>query len=107
LYVSFADIVGDCVGRGVGADVIEAEGHTNESDAQFIVVGSQHLYAEGEGEDEGQIGIEEEHCILLGSQHPVSRKAAVGEGDGAISSEQKGIPGVHEPREGSQHLTPL
>ena len=40
------------------------------------------------------MGMSDVHCILLGSQQ-------------FISSEQNGSPGEQDPREGSQHLTPL
>lgn len=85
LYESFADIVGDCVGRGVDADVMDADGQITESDGQFIVIGSQH-----EPEPAGDLGV----CVVEGVA-------------AAMRSEQSGSPGEHDPREGSQHLTPL
>lgn len=81
-------------------------------------MGSQHEPPDCLGvwviDTEGQISIADVHCILLGSQHPVKGVGlAEGEGDGvivavaAIRSEHNGSPGVHDPREGSQHLLPL
>lgn len=120
----FTVIEGDCVGRGVFADVIDADGQIKEPDGQSTIVGSQHcdelplpLLGVCVMEGDGQIGKADVHCIFVGSQHPVligvvlaeiSRTNMVEEGDGVIiASEHRGSPGVHEPREGSQHRTPL
>ncbi len=93
--VFFAVILGDCVGREVETEVIEAEGQITVSDGQFVVMGSQQEpvgdlgVGVGVGVIDGQIGIAGSHCILLGSQHPLSNGVAlaetsrkIGEGEG-------------------------
>ena len=130
-------IEADIDGRDEGADDGEAEGQINEPAAQLTSVGSQHTapvpvlldpppvyFALGDGVKEGQIFMDDVHCILVGSQHPpegdmgealalalTSRKIIVAEGDGVIiparTSEHKGRPGVHEPLVGSQHRMPF
>ncbi len=87
LEVFFAVIVGDCVGRDVDAEVIEAEGQIIESEGQFIVIGSQHEpvgdlgvgVGVGVGVNDGQIGIAGSQRILVGSQHPLSKGVALAE----------------------------
>jgi hypothetical protein len=90
---SFAVILGDCVGREVEMEVIEAEGQITVSDGQFVVMGSQQEpvgdLGVGVGLIDGQIGIAGSHCILVGSQHPLSKGVAleetsreIGEGEG-------------------------
>ncbi len=79
LELFFAVIVGDCVGRAVEAELVEAEGQIIESEGQFIVMGSQHEPAGdlvvgvgvgvGVGVIDGQIGIAGSQSILVGSQH--------------------------------------
>ena len=87
LEVFFAVVVGDCVGRDVDAEVIEAEGQITESEGQFIVMGSQHEpvgdlgvgVGVGVGVIDGQIGIAGSQRILVGSQHPLSKGVALAE----------------------------
>jgi hypothetical protein len=99
-----------------GLPVIEAEGQIGISGEQFIRVGSQHPpftdLAVTEGVSDGQRLAADEHSIFIGSQHPeIGVAEANDEGDGVIivesKSEQRGSPGVHGPREGSQHRMPF
>ena len=87
--VSFTVILGDCVGRDVEAEVMEAEGQIIESDGQFVVMGSQQEPAGDLGVIDGQIGTAGSQRILVGSQHPLSKGVAleetsreIGEGEG-------------------------
>lgn len=126
------EIDADIEGRDDGAEDMEAEGQIKEPAGQFASVGSQHTapvlfdplvyLAVDEGVIEGQMFIDDVHCIFVGSQHPpegdigealalTSRKIIVAEGDGVIipanTSEHSGSPGVHDPLDGSQHRIPF
>lgn len=124
----FPEMEADMDGREDGAEEGDAEGQINVPAGQFDSVGSQQApvplllpyRAVDEGDTEGQMTEDDEHCILVGSQHPSeggigdalnSRKIIVAEGDGVIipasTSEHSASPGVHDPFDGSQHRTPL
>jgi hypothetical protein len=109
----------DIEGREVGAEVMEAEGHTGIADVQFITIGSQHApgasfcVVEGESEArcdgtdvmdaDGQINAFASQFIVVGSQQEVPEPpdclgVVVAEEVGQI-----GISDVHCILVGSQH----